>query len=137
VDLAIIETASQGCTVLKIRGELDIANAPDLRERLLLILDRSAPSRLILDLSGLEFIDSSGTSVLVNTERRARLLGWTFVLVAPHRAVSRVLEICGLDRHFLIYANISAAVGDGNPEPRRTFGLRSIHEAGESDRAAT
>jgi anti-sigma B factor antagonist len=109
VDLAIIENEPQGHTVVKLGGELDIASAPHLREQLLVILDRHRPRRLILDLSELEFIDSSGTAVLVNTDRRARMLDCTFALVAPQAAVSRVLRISGLDQHFLVFESLSAA----------------------------
>jgi anti-anti-sigma factor len=122
VDLAIIEDAPHGWTLVRLRGELDVASAPDLRERLLDLLNRLTPSGLILDLSKLDFIDSSGTAVLVGTERRARLLGCTLVLVAPRAPVSRVLQICGLDQHFLIVRNVAAAVesapADSGQEPR-------------------
>jgi anti-sigma B factor antagonist len=136
VDLAIIEDASQGRTIVKLCGELDIASAPGLRERLLAILSRRAPSHLILDLSKLQFIDSSGIAAFVNTERRARLLGCTVVLVAPQAPVSRVLQICGLDQHFAIFENISALTGDGLPDFSRTLRLGLEPEAGEADPAA-
>jgi anti-anti-sigma factor len=126
VDLAIIEDAPQGRTIVKLCGELDIASAPDLREQLLAILSRRTLSHLILDLSKLRFIDSSGIAVFVNTDRRARLLGCTLALVAPQAPVSRVLQVCGLDQHFLIVENIGAvaatdlkprnAVGNSRPE---------------------
>jgi len=115
VDLAIIEDEQQGCTVVRLCGELDIASAPRVREQLIVILDRGAPRPLILDLSRLEFMDSSGTAVLVNTQRRARLLGCTFALVAPQAPVSRVLQVCGLDQYFLIVENISAVAADEHP----------------------
>jgi anti-sigma B factor antagonist len=111
VDVAItIEDAPQGCIIVQICGELDISTVPDVRERLLAILNRTTPSRLILDLSKLEFMDSSGVAVLVNTERRARLLGGTVVLAAPQRSVSRVLQICGMNHYFSIFNDVSAAV---------------------------
>lgn len=116
MDLAIAEDASQGRTIVKLSGELDIASAPELREQLLAILSRRTPSHLILDLSKLRFIDSSGIAVFVNTERRARLLGCTLALVAPQAPVSRVLQVCGLDQWFVIYASISALAGNGQPE---------------------
>jgi anti-anti-sigma factor len=115
VDLAIIEDASQGRTIVRLCGELDIASAPDLRERLLAILSRQTPIQLILDLSKLQFIDSSGIAVFVNTERRARLLGCTLALIAPQAPVWRVLQVCGLDQHFLIVENISELAGNGHP----------------------
>ncbi len=105
----IIEDAPQECTIVQICGELDVSTAPDLRERLLAVLNRRTLSRLILDLSKLEFMDSSGMAVVVNTERRARLLGRTVVLVAPQRSVSRVLQICGVDRFLPRFDDVSAA----------------------------
>jgi anti-anti-sigma factor len=137
MDLAIIEDAAHGWTLVRLRGELDVASAPDLRERLLDILDRLTPSGLVLDLSGLEFIDSSGTAVLVGTERRARLLGCTLVLVAPQAPVSRVLQICGLDQHFLIFKNVAAAVETASAGARQEFRLGLAPAAGESEGAAT
>lgn len=110
MDMAImIQDAPQECTIVQICGELDVSTAPDLRERLLAVLNRRTLSRLILDLSKLEFMDSSGVAVVVNTERRARLLGRTVVLVAPQRPVSRVLQICGVDRFLPVFDDISAA----------------------------
>jgi anti-anti-sigma factor len=136
VDLAItIEHAPQRCMIVRICGELDIASAPDLREQLLVILDRQTPSRLVLELSRLEFIDSSGTAVLVSTQRRAGLLGCEVSLVAPQAQVSRVLQLCGLDRHFLIFATIGAAAGGTQPDILRSLRLATEH--GESDHAAT
>jgi anti-anti-sigma factor len=120
VDLAIIENKPQGDTVVKLCGELDIASAPDLREQLLVMLDRHQPRRLVLDLSDLEFMDSSGTAVLVNTERRARMLGCTFALVAPQAAVTRVLRISGLDQHFLIFESFSPADDGGQTLARQS-----------------
>jgi len=110
VDMAIIiQDEPPECTIVQICGELDISTAPDLRERLLAILNRRKVRRLILDLSKLEFMDSSGVAVLVNTERRARLLGRTMVLVAPQRPVLRVLQVCGMANYFVIFDDISAA----------------------------
>jgi len=137
VDLAIvIKDTPHGCTIVTLCGELDIASAPDLRERLLAILCRQTPGLLILDLARLEFIDSSGIAVLVNTERRARLLGWSLVLVAPQAPVSRILHICGLEQLFPIFENVSALAGIGPAEVRPSFRLRLAPEPGESDPAA-
>jgi anti-anti-sigma factor len=112
VDLAIVMDTPHGGTIVKLSGELDVASAPELREQLLVMLERQVPTRVVVDLSALSFIDSSGIAVLVNTERRARLLGCAFELVAPQPAVWRVLEVCGLLQHFVINASISTP-GEG------------------------
>jgi anti-sigma B factor antagonist len=139
VDMAIIiQDEPPEYTIAQICGELDISSAPDLRERLLAILNRRKLSRLILDLSKLEFMDSSGVAVLVNTERRARLLGRTMVLVAPQRPVLRVLQVCGMANYFLIFDDISAAAAVGAqadlPEPLQ---CEDAPEVGESDSAVS
>ena len=137
MDIAIIQDASQESTIVQICGELDISTSPDLRERLLAILNRRTLRRLILDLSKLEFMDSSGVAVLVNTERRARLLGRTVVLAAPQRPVWRILQICGVDRYLTIFDDISAATVE--PQADLPPGLQSRYapEVGESDSAVS
>jgi anti-sigma B factor antagonist len=137
VELAIIEDALQRRTIVKLSGELDVASAPEVRERLLSALSPRTPSRLMLDLSKLEFIDSSGIAVLVNTERRARLVGCTVVLVAPQAPVWRVLEICGLQHHFLIAENLTA-LAESRPEDSLSVAASKDRcSGGESDPAAT
>jgi anti-sigma B factor antagonist len=133
----IIQDGPQGCLIAQICGELDISTAPDLREQLLAILNRQTTSRLILDLSKLEFIDSSGVAVLINTERRARLLGGSIALVAPQRPVSRVLQICGVDRCLPIFNDVTAAVGRPQSEVVRPLKPGLTREAGDSDCALT
>jgi anti-anti-sigma factor len=133
----IIQDAPQECTIVQICGELDVSTAPELRERLLAVLNRRTLSRLILDLSKLEFMDSSGMAVVVNTERRARLLGRTVVLVAPQRPVSRVLQICGLDHYLSIFDDISTAAAGRQADLPRPLQSGYAPEAGESDCAVT
>src|SRR5205823_1123307 len=68
--------------ITTLRGELDIASAPALRDQLLDLL-HPATSRLILDLSAVSYADASGVAVLVGTRRRAALLGGYLHLAAP------------------------------------------------------
>jgi anti-anti-sigma factor len=138
VEMAIIiQEAPQECTIVQIRGELDISAAPDLRERLLAILNHRTVSRLILDLSKLEFMDSSGVAVLVNTERRARLLGRTLVLVAPQRAVLRVLQISGIDHCLPIFDDINAAIVWPQTDLPRPLQSEDAPEVDDSDCTVT
>jgi anti-anti-sigma factor len=113
VDLELSETVVDGgYAVVALRGELDLSIAEELRDRLLAILAREAAS-LILDLSGLAFMDSTGVSLLVAIERRANELGGTLSLVAPQKLVARVLHITSLDRHFLIFPTVDDALLSG------------------------
>jgi anti-sigma B factor antagonist len=103
-----VQTAG-GITIAELTGELDVANAPALRDQLLSLL-RPDSSQLVIDLSRVSFCDASGLAVLVNTARRARLLGGFLHLAAVSPQASRVLNITGLDRHLASFPTVQAAV---------------------------
>jgi anti-anti-sigma factor len=97
-----------GVTIAELNGELDIASAPALRDQLLSLL-RPGSSRLVVDLSKVSFCDASGLAVLVNTGRRARLLGGFLHLAAVSPQAGRVLNITGLHRHLAHFPTVQAA----------------------------
>ncbi len=97
-----------GITIAELAGELDIANAPALREQLLSFL-RPGSSRLVIDLSKVSFCDATGLAVLVSTARRAGLLGGFLRLAAVSPQVAQVLEITGLHRHLANFLTVHAA----------------------------
>jgi anti-sigma B factor antagonist len=101
--------AEGGCLVVALSGQLDVTSAPALRECLLRLL-RPAASRLVIDLSAVSTADSRGLTVLVGTERRARLLGGFLRLAAPVPAVTEALRANGLGLQFDIYPTLEAAV---------------------------
>lgn len=103
------------CTVVAVRGELDIASAPALRTELLGLLGPHA-RRIVVDLSEVTFCDSSGLAVLVGASRRAWLLGGVLRLAAPAPPVTAVLRLTGLDRHFEIFPTVQAAVTNDTAE---------------------
>ncbi len=94
--------------VVDLAGELDLYNAHLAREALLEAAERS-PERLVVDLSEVTFIDSTGLGVLVET--RTRLANRrAFLLVAPGLETRRALEISGLDRHFALHDTLEGAL---------------------------
>ncbi len=82
-----------GGTMLVVRGEIDLATAPQLRNELLRHL--ATAGRLSLDLTGVTFMDSSGLHVLIASQRRADLLGAHLVIARASTVVDRVLEVTG------------------------------------------
>jgi anti-sigma B factor antagonist len=82
--------------VVRVRGELDMATCPQLRERLLELTDRI----VTLDFAAVTFMDSSGTGVLVEVQKRIRQDGGKLVLYGLGAQLLRVLEITGLGDHF-------------------------------------
>ena len=92
---------SDGSVVVAVEGELDLATAPQLRDRLV-ALSGEGQTRVVLDLSRLQFIDSTGLSVLVMARNRSRVDGGAILIRHPSPAVLRILEITGLVSVFSI-----------------------------------
>lgn len=77
------------------RGELDLATAQRVQAKL---AERGPGEPLVLDLSGLTFLDTSGIQLVVEADRSSRAEGFEFSLRRGTPAVHRVFEIAGLDR---------------------------------------
>jgi anti-sigma B factor antagonist len=84
---------------VRLDGPIDLASAPDI-ERMLTLRVATAEDAVALDLSGTEFMDSSGLSMLVRLRQKAHARGLALVLVDPSPAVRRLLEITRVDRLF-------------------------------------
>jgi anti-sigma B factor antagonist len=82
--------------VVRVRGELDMATCPQLRERLLELTDQV----VTLDFAAVTFMDSSGTGVLLEAQKRIREDGGKLVLYGLGPQLRRVLEISGLGDYF-------------------------------------
>ncbi|MBV9414072.1 MAG: STAS domain-containing protein [Solirubrobacterales bacterium] len=91
-----LEVRSQGqATIITVSGELDLASSPALQEE----LDRVAASetqRLIIDLRALDFMDSTGLSVLVRAHQRAEEQGRELAMVKGPQQVQRLLSLTGV-----------------------------------------
>jgi anti-sigma B factor antagonist len=102
-----IETIDGGC-IVRLAGELDLYNAPAVRDALKEI-SADGPVRVIVDLSEVEFIDSTALGVLI--EARTKLPNRRgFVLAGPGLETRRALEISGLDRHFAVHDSVDEAL---------------------------
>jgi anti-anti-sigma factor len=83
-----------GAFRVSLRGELDLASARRVEERFATI-DEQDPPRVVVDLSGLAFMDSSGLRMLLIADARAREHGYEFVLLPGQEQVQRVFEMTG------------------------------------------
>ena len=88
---------------VSLHGELDLSNADALRAEFARI-EATSVSRIVLDLSELEFIDSTGLAVILGAHERARNDGYVLRVLRPTGQVARVFELCGLDE-VLAYGN--------------------------------
>jgi anti-sigma B factor antagonist len=91
-----------GESVISMRGELDLSSAPPLRELLARMFMEEHPDRLVLDLTDLIYLDSTGLSVFVSAHKRAHASGMEFWLAGPNSSVRRLLKITALDQIFTI-----------------------------------
>ena len=96
-----------GALVLHLVGEIDLYNANQVREALLEALD-SRPTRVVVDLSEVDFVDSTALGVLV--EARSRLGGIGLLLAGPQRETRRTLQVSGLDRHLPVHDSVDDAL---------------------------
>ncbi|HWD54305.1 MAG TPA: STAS domain-containing protein [Acidimicrobiales bacterium] len=76
-------------------GELDVSTAGQLYEELA-TLNREGAIHVALDLTALEFIDSTGISVVIAEHKRTMSAGGGLIILTPHRHVRRVFEVTGL-----------------------------------------
>jgi anti-anti-sigma factor len=89
--------------------EIDLANADQVREDLLTVLNRG-PARLIVDMAGTTFCDSAGVNALVRAYQRAEACGARMQLVVSVPAVQRVLAITGVDYLIGTCPSVAAAL---------------------------
>jgi anti-anti-sigma factor len=92
--LFISSTIDGGTACLALHGELDLASAPAL-ESSLLEIEQQVPSRLVIDLGDLQFLDSTGLRLLLQANSRAEQRGSELVLRPGNAAVQRVFDVTG------------------------------------------
>jgi anti-sigma B factor antagonist len=91
-----VEVRSEGrASVITVSGELDLASSAALEEELVRVAE-SDSEQVILDLRGLEFMDSTGLSTLVKAHQRAQEAGQRFGLVRGPQQVQRLLSLTGI-----------------------------------------
>jgi anti-sigma B factor antagonist len=107
-----LKTENGGETlVFKLRGSLDLATAPTIRAALGDAAEKGS-HKLIVDLTQLEFLDSTGLGVLIGAHRRAAEHGGSFRLVIKDGPISRLLNITGLIRVLAVYHSLAGAQND-------------------------
>lgn len=109
MDLGFTTTERNGRTVLAVHGEVDVATAPQLREKLIALVG-TGDRDVVLDLDGVGFLDSTGLGVMVGSLKRARSKGHDLHVVCTNRSILKVLEITGLDKVLAIHDSVDDAV---------------------------
>jgi anti-sigma B factor antagonist len=94
----------QGASIVAFTGEVDLESSPAAREILLKCLEST--SKVIVDLSEVTYIDSSGVASLVEALQAAKKNGSQFSLAATSEPTRRVLELARLDKVFTLYDSV-------------------------------
>ena len=110
MDLGLDVEERDGFAVLSVRGEVDVYTAPRFRERLIELVSEGK-HKIIVDLEGVDFLDSTGLGVLVGGLKRLRSHDGDLLLVCTQSRILKVFEITGLTEIFAIVD------GDAVPAP--------------------
>ena len=102
------ESDSQPYTLVEVTGEADVTNTDELRR----LLDEEVaqqPRTLIIDLSGLRFMDSSALHALLRANRSLDRQGGVLALVSPQAAVAKILRLTTADRLIPVFDTVADA----------------------------
>ncbi|WP_116026632.1 STAS domain-containing protein [Thermomonospora umbrina] len=108
MELNVSTSSQEGHAVVTATGELDLYTAPRLQTALATVLHDRAVS-VVVDLSGVEFCDSTGMNVLLGAMKRLNDRGGSFELAGPRPSVRRIFQVTGLDTVFTITDGVPAA----------------------------
>ena len=105
----IVERSREGVLVLAVSGDIDVATAPALRDRLQACVS-GGQSRIVVDLLRVSFLDSTALGVLIGALKRCREAGGDLLLVIGEQRILKVFEITGLTGVFTISPSIDEAI---------------------------
>ncbi len=113
MELSLSTRTQQGRSVLSVGGEIDVYTAPQLRQRLIALVEEGS-QHIVVDMEQVEFLDSTGLGVLVGGLKRVRALDGSLRLVCSQERILKIFRITGLEKVFGIYGTVDAAVAAGD-----------------------
>ena len=108
---------SGGLLVIRIKGEIDHHSAVGMRQGIDAEIVERRPEKLIMDLSSVNFMDSSGLGLILGRYSAVRQVGGELVVVNPNKGVMKILKLAGTERIIKIeMIENSAGAGTKNKE---------------------
>jgi anti-sigma B factor antagonist len=104
-----VHSDTPGFTVIEVGGEIDVYTAPKLREKLISLVEAGS-YQLIVNMEGVEFLDSTGLGVLVGGLKRVRAQDGWIDLICTQSRILRIFKITGLNKVFNIYDTVPEAI---------------------------
>ena len=108
MDLSLDNRSAGERMVVDVGGEIDVYTAPKLRERLVDLIN-AGHYHLVVNLEGVDFLDSTGLGVLVGALKRVRAHEGSLRLVCTQERLLKIFRITGLAKVFPIYDSVEAA----------------------------
>jgi len=102
-------TVEENLAVIALSGEVDVYTSPRLKQEMVDLLNRGTV-RLVVDLSSVQYLDSTGLGVLIGGLKRAREREGDLRLICDNPRILRIFEITGLTKIFDIYRNEADAL---------------------------
>jgi anti-sigma B factor antagonist len=109
VALSVSTRTTDGCTVVAVSGDVDISTSPVLRSALAAVTGNGARA-IVVDLTGVPFLDSTALGVLVGAYTTVRNEGGRFAIVTDHGAVLKVLRITALHDVLGVHPTLAEAL---------------------------
>ena len=109
MDLTLSTREVDGRTVIAVGGEVDVYTAPQLRDKITEVVGAGS-YRLIVDLSTVEFLDSTGLGVLVGGLKKVKTHEGSLDLVCTSERLLKIFTITGLAKVFPIHETLDAAL---------------------------
>ena len=109
MDLRLSDEVRPEATIVAVGGELDVESAPQLDEHLTSAI-LVAPALLVVDLSDVDFLDSTGLGVLIKAYSRQRDLDSGFAIVASADRITKVFRITGMDTALSVHPDLESAL---------------------------
>jgi anti-sigma B factor antagonist len=111
VDVTVGETHAAGYTTIAVAGDVDVYTGPELRGRIFDVFG-SGRHQVIIDLSAVEFLDSTGLGVLVAALNLAHECDGGLWLVCTQERMLRLFAMTGLDSMFSLYGSVDELLAD-------------------------
>ena len=109
MDVSVTSRTSGDRTVVDVTGEIDVYTAPVLREELSTLIDQEH-TQLVVDLTKVGFMDSTGLGVLVGALKKVRTIGGDLQLVINEEKILKVFRVTALTQVFTIHSSLDEAL---------------------------
>lgn len=112
MELALDVSKTGSLSVVDVKGEIDVYTAPKLREKLIELVSEGSYN-VVVNLEGVDFLDSTGLGVLVGALKRVKAHDGTLALVCTQEKILKIFKITGLTKVFPIHDSLDSAVASG------------------------